>query len=85
MHVLNSGPKIRAVLKKQSPTLQIYTKTYMDIWHTTMGHDLPFEHRNFTLSEQSPKDNGQRPMVRTKQTSTHRSADAYHLGRNHEV
>jgi hypothetical protein len=34
------------ILRKQTSTLQVYTKTCMDIWHTTLGHGLPFKHRN---------------------------------------
>jgi hypothetical protein len=41
------GCKSNPLYQQQTPPLQSNTQTHLDIWHSTLGHDLKFQHRNF--------------------------------------
>jgi hypothetical protein len=68
--------------------LLLYKTILKPIWTygTTMwGHSLSLKHRNpGDISEQSPQDVSQCPLVHTKQSPTHRPADVDRPGRSNE-
>jgi hypothetical protein len=53
--------------QQQTPHLQSNTQTHLDIRHSTLGHDLKFQHQNFgTFSVESLASDSGCPLVRAK-------------------
>jgi hypothetical protein len=56
-----------SLYQQQIPHLQSNTQTHLDVWHSTMGHELKFQHHNFgTFSVESLASDSECPLVRAK-------------------
>jgi hypothetical protein len=45
-NVLAFGPKIQAIHRKQTTTIQVHTTAPMNIWYTAMGLYKTIKHKN---------------------------------------
>jgi hypothetical protein len=46
--------QVQTLCQQQTPHLQSNTQTHLDVWHSTLGHDLKFQLRNIgTFSVES--------------------------------
>jgi hypothetical protein len=65
--VLVTRTQVQTLYQQQTPHLQSYTQTHLDLWHSTLGYDLKFQHKNFrAFSIQSLVANSECPLVRAK-------------------
>jgi hypothetical protein len=59
--------QVQTLYQQQTPHLQRNTQTHLDVWHSTLGHDLKFQHRNFgTFSVESLASDSECPLIRAK-------------------
>jgi hypothetical protein len=60
--VLVTRTQVQTLYQQQTPHLQSYAQTHLDIRHSTLGYNIKFKHRNFgTFSIQSLEANSECP------------------------
>jgi hypothetical protein len=69
--------------QQQAPRLQSNIETNLDVWHSTLGHDLKFQHRNFgPFSVESLASDSECPLVCAKLSHPQEPSNTFSKRRN---